>query len=280
VAVKIKAPAKINLALRVLFRREDGYHELYTIFQKITLFDHLMIELTDPPFLKLEVSGERVPAGEENLCLRAARKYQERTGLHFGMNLRLQKNIPVGAGLGGGSSDAAAVLLFLERRFRALGDKELFALGRELGADVPFFLFPYSTALGRGVGEKLSAWPTYPAWYVILSPPVQISTAWAYQNLRLTTPSEPPNYEPGQPLWKQGLVNDFESLIFELYPELKRRKEALIEKGARAALLSGSGASIFGVFEDEATAKEAFRAFCQEGERAFLATNYIPEGGS
>jgi len=276
VAAKLLAPAKINLGLRVLSRRADGYHELYTIFQKVTLFDRLEVRWRKDTEITIEVLGERVPGDASNLCVKAALAYRQRSKLRFGLDLRLLKEIPVGAGLGGGSSDAASLLLFLERHFGALGEEGLFALGKSLGADVCFFLSPYSTALGRGIGEELFPWPTHPAWYVILSPPITISTAWAYQNLRLTTPSEPPNYEPGQPLWEQGLVNDFEPLILECYPALQERKEALLERGAKLALLSGSGASLFGVFEEEAAAREAFAAFRKEGERAFLVTNYIP----
>ncbi len=278
-AVKILAPAKINLVLRIISKRPDNYHELYTIFQKVTLFDELEIQWRDDDRIILEVSGERVPSDENNLCVRAALAYQKRSGKKFGLQLGLHKRIPVGAGLGGGSSDAAAVLLFLERSFRALGKQILFELGKSLGADVCFFLSPYSTALGRGIGEELSPWPTHPAWYVILCPALFISTSWAYQNLRLTTPAEPPNYEPGQPLWEQGLVNDFEALIFEFYPALKELKEELLGHGARAALLSGSGASLFGVFEEKVAAQKALEFFRKKGQKAFLVTNYIPEEG-
>ncbi len=278
-AAKVLAPAKINLVLRVLRRRPDGYHEIYSIFQKVTLFDRLEIEFRNDEKITLEVFGEELPEDESNLCVKAAKVYREKSLQRFGLNIRLEKKIPVGAGLGGGSSDAAAVLLFLERHFGTLGEKKLFEVGRSLGADVCFFLSPYSTALGRGIGDRLSPWPTYPAWYLILCPKLQISTAWAYQNLRLTTPQEPPNYEPGQPLWKQGLVNDFEPLIFEVYPELRKCKEVLLETGAKAALLSGSGASLFGVFEEESLARRAHEALLKAGKRVFLATNYIPEGG-
>ncbi len=278
-ATKVFAPAKLNLVLKILAKRPDGYHELFTIFQKVTLFDELILALSPEKKIALETTGE-VPTGEDNLCVRAAKLYQARTGKIFGLQIRLTKKIPMAAGLGGGSSDAAAVLKFLNQHFGALSQEELMALGRRLGADVPFFLSPYSTALGRGIGEILSPWPTFPAWYVVVCPEVRIATAWAYQNLRLTTPSELPNYVPDQPLWHQGLVNDFEPLIFAVYPEIGRWKRRLKELGAKEALLSGSGASVFGVFETLEEAEKVYLSLKDEGVRVFLVTNYIPaEGG-
>jgi len=271
--IAVAAPAKINLILRVLYRRPDGYHELYTVFQKVTLFDRL--ELIPCGGLQLEVCGEiEVPRGEENLCYRAARLYFDRCGLDPGVKIRLEKNIPVGAGLGGGSSDAAAVLRGLNQLFGSLTEEDLFDLARRLGADVPFFVSPLSTALARGIGEVLSPWPTHPAWYVILCPEIEISTPWAYENLRLTTRREPPNYEPDQPLWKQGLVNDFEPAIFARYPLLEELKGELLKKGACAALLTGSGAALFGVFEEEARAEKAALFFRKKDLRAEVVTNY------
>ena len=275
-AVKLLAPAKINLVLRVLARRLDGYHELFTVFQKVTLFDELELSLTKTPEIKIEILGASLPTDERNLCVQAALLYREKTGLEFGLKIRLKKIIPSGSGLGGGSSDAAAVLSYLNEKFALLTQEELFSLAKALGADVPFFLFPGSTALGRGIGERLSPWPTHPAYYVLVVPRLSISTAWAYRNLRLTIPAEPPNYVPGQPLWHQGLVNDFEPLIFEFYPELKGLKQKLKELGAREALLSGTGASLFGVFERRQQAEKAMESLRGKNLNVFLATNYIP----
>ncbi len=277
---KVLAPAKLNLVLKVLYRREDGYHELFTIFQKITLFDTLEFKFRSDSLIRLEIEGQDLPQDEQNLCVKAALLFREKAHLDFGLEIFLTKKIPVGAGLGGGSSDAAAVLNFLNQCFKTFSSAELLKLGKLLGADVPFFLTPWSTALGRGIGERLTPWPTHPAWYLVVVPELKISTVWAYQNLRLTTPNEPPNYVPDQPLWDQGLVNDFESLIFGFYPELKRLKEYLIEAGAKAALLSGSGASIFGVFEEEKKAKKTYDKLKGENLRLFLVTNYIPSKGA
>jgi len=269
----LRAPAKINLALRVLFRREDGYHELYTIFQKITLFDELF--LFPSRKIELEILGEiEVPEGEDNLCYQAALLFFQESRKACGIKIRLLKRIPAGAGLGGGSSDAAAVLLGLNRLWPVFTLEELLLLGKRLGADVPFFISPHSAALARGIGEILSPWPSYPAWYLVLCPEIKISTAWAYANLRLTTRREPPNYEPDQPLWEQGLVNDFEPVIFDHYPVLKELKEELLRAGAQAALLSGSGAALFGVFSTREEAQRAGRIFRKKGLRAEIVTNY------
>ncbi len=272
--VSVFAPAKINLVLKIIDRREDGYHELYTIFQKITFGDRLIIFFREKG-LSLEVKGENVPLGLENLCIKAAHLFVQKTDLNFGLHIELQKNVPPGSGLGGGSSDAAAVLRVLNEKFKSFSESELIALAKELGADVPFFVSSFSTALARGIGEKLSFWPTFPAWYVILVPKVEISTKWAYENLRLTIPQLPPNYDANQPLWEQGLVNDFQELIFEHYPQLKGLKDKLLSLGAKAALLSGSGGALFGVFREEAQAVKAANAFLKDNlKKVEVATNY------
>ncbi|OAG27828.1 4-(cytidine 5'-diphospho)-2-C-methyl-D-erythritol kinase [Thermodesulfatator autotrophicus] len=268
------APAKINLVLKIIDRREDGYHELYTIFQKITFGDRLTLSFKEKG-LSLEVKGESVPSGPENLCLKAIQLFVQKTGLSFGLHIELQKNVPPGTGLGGGSSDAAVVLRWLNEKFKALSERELLVLAKKLGADVPFFVSSFSTALARGIGEKLSPWPTFPAWYVILIPEIKVSTKWAYENLRLTIPQLPPNYDASRPLWEQGLVNDFEKLVFKHYPELKKLKERLLDLGAEAALLSGSGGALFGVFKEEAQAVEAAGAFSDDTlKKVEVATNY------
>ncbi len=268
------APAKINLVLHILFRRKDGYHELFTIFQKITFFDELEISLAKN-FL-LEVEGNiQVPANEDNLCIKAAKLFFEILGFSGGVSIKLRKNIPIGAGLGGGSSDAAAVLRALNELYqKPISEKELLKISKKIGADVPFFISSYSTALAKGIGDVLFPWPTYSAWYVLVFPGIEISTKWAYQNLRLTISKEPPNYEPSQPLWNQGMVNDFEDTIFKIYPILKKIKETLLNFGAEAALLSGSGSTVFGVFTSKEKAKDAKMVIKDQGFECVVVTNY------
>ncbi len=276
--LRLTAPAKINLVLKILFRRSDGYHELYTIFQKITLTDILEIELrSDGPDIYFQVSGEiDVPKGQDNLCVKAARVLAKELGGVPPVAIYLHKAIPTEAGLGGGSSDAAAVLKGLNSLLGdPLAQEDLLRLAQSLGADVPFFLVPYSTALGQGIGECLSPWPTHQAYYLLVFSGLKVPTKWAYQNLRLTTRHKPPNYEPARPLWSQGLVNDFEPVVFRAYPVLKEIKQGLLASGAVAALLSGSGATVFGVFEEKSAAERAKEDMEKKGFRAEVVTNYV-----
>ncbi len=275
--MKLLAPAKLNLFLRVLRRRADGYHDLETLFQKISLCDEVHLEKASG--ITLEVEGE-APSGRENLCFLAAERYLSRAAIEAGVFIRLVKRIPSGTGLGGASSDAAAVLKGLARLYPGhLPESELFEMGRSLGADVPFFLSSYSTALGKGIGEKLTPWPTLPAWYLVVVPPFRISTAWAYQNLRLTKERSPLNYGPENFSWGKKLVNDFKRLVFEKYPELEELEGALREARALNAGLSGSGSALFGVFETEREARRAKEALIKRfpAYQFFVVTNYSPE---
>ncbi len=281
-SLSLRAPAKINLVLKILYRRSDGYHELYTIFQKINLADELELalkgtQIQKSPTITLQLSGEiEVPQGEKNLCVKAAQLLAQRLGGLPPVHIFLRKNIPTEAGLGGGSSDAAAVLKGINLLLgEPLRWEELAALAQKIGADVPFFLFPHPTALGRGIGEHLFPWPTHEACYLLVFPKVKVSTRWAYQNLRLTTRHKPPNYEPARPLWSQGLVNDFEPVVFKAYPVLKEIKKGLLACGAVDALLSGSGATVFGVFETEKAAKRAREDMEKRGFRAEVVINYV-----
>ncbi|WP_456433128.1 4-(cytidine 5'-diphospho)-2-C-methyl-D-erythritol kinase [Thermosulfuriphilus sp.] len=255
---RILAPAKINLFLQVLGRRPDGYHDIYTLFQKVTLFDELLLELVSGSDIKLVIEGGEAPQDEGNLALQAARLLLDRLGWRIGLRLTLKKNIPMAAGLGGGSSDAASVLMGLNELLGCpLGLDELADLARALGADVPFFVYPYSTALGEGIGDRLSPWPTYRAVFVLFTPPVQVSTGLVYKKMRLTSRKEPFIYDAGQPPWQRGLINDLEEVTFGLYPGLREIKAAFIAFGARASLMSGSGPTIFAVFEEAEAARRA-----------------------
>ena len=278
--MKLLAPAKLNLFLYVLERRPDGYHEIRTLFQKITLCDEVYLQKATG--LSLEVDGE-APPGRANLCFLAAERYLSRAAVEAGVFIRLVKRIPAGTGLGGASSDAAAVLRGLARLYPGhLSESELFELAKDLGADVSFFLTPYSTALGEGLGEKLRPWPALPAWYLVVVPPFRISTAWAYRNLRLTKKKRPLNYGPENFSWDQELVNDFKPLVFEKHPELEALEEALRQSGALKVGLSGSGSALFGVFEAEREAQRAREELEKRfsGYQFFVVTNYSPEEGA
>ncbi|MFN2421459.1 MAG: 4-(cytidine 5'-diphospho)-2-C-methyl-D-erythritol kinase [Gemmatimonadota bacterium] len=245
------APAKVNLWLAILGRRDDGYHEIDTGLQAIDLADTLSLEPA-PAGLELDckVDGDWrnvVPAGEENLAARAARLLAARTGHALRLSLTIDKAIPPGAGLGGGSSDAAAVLVALARRF-AVPDPghTLHALAAELGADVPFFLAG-GTQRARGIGDRLEPIdPPGERWGVLVWPGVFIDTAWAYHawdEMRANGTGASP-VRPGR--------NDFESIVFDHYPAVRRAADVLASSAAAAVTLSGSGGAVYALYGDRA----------------------------
>jgi 4-diphosphocytidyl-2-C-methyl-D-erythritol kinase len=257
--------AKINLSLRVLGKRPDGYHALRTILQTISLHDDLHFELCGNTGITLTCNDPHIPTDEGNLVVRAAYALKERHSVDTGARIRLRKKIPVKAGLGGGSSNAAIALLALAHLWQIPATtSELFEIAERLGADVPFFLAG-GTALGEGIGTTLSPLPSGPNQHlIIVTPNANISTADAYTALNsaaLTTSrlehilsSSPrgPNFQDSTPgLLYNDLNNDFESVIFDIEPEIKRTKKALLQAGANAALLAGSGSSVFGIFSSQ-----------------------------
>jgi 4-diphosphocytidyl-2-C-methyl-D-erythritol kinase len=262
----LPARAKINLHLRVLFRRPDGYHELRTVFQTIDLADTLTLTSRSDGRLSLACDVPEVPVDEHNLCLQAARRLREASGHAGGAHIDLIKRIPVQAGLGGGSSDAAATLLGLNRLWgldRTIG--ELAEIGASLGADVPFFLIG-GTALGIGRGDELVPLPDAVGKTVlVVSPPVAVSTAWAYEHLNFILTKMPETATIGglHRVLAQGAVdlrnctNDFELAVFPEFPLLLRIKHLLLEAGASQAMLSGSGGSLFGLFESDVMCQTA-----------------------
>lgn len=245
------SPAKINLTLQILKKREDNYHEIYTIFQKIDLFDEIEIKRGERSF-SLEFFCETSIPFEENLVYKAYKLFKETFNIKENVKIKVRKVVPVGAGLGGGSSNAASVLKGLSYLY-GINYENLYNLAKSLGADVPFLLSPYSSAIGEGIGDKLIPFPNFSAWYIIISPNFKISTKWAYENLGLTKSKNPIYYTSNIPPWyqNQGLINDFEKLVFEKYKILQKYKEALKSCGACAVSLSGTGPSIFGVFDEK-----------------------------
>ena len=253
-AVSIRAPAKVNLLLRVLGPRGDGFHELETIFQAIDFSDELTVELAGDS-VELEVTGADLGPITDNLAVRAAEAFRRVAGLETGVRIRLAKHIPAGAGLGGGSSDAAAVLRALQHLTgEAVAAQALSTIGAELGSDVPFFLCGSPLALARGRGEDLSPWPPLPvAHVVVVCPPVHVATADAYAALsrsRLSTvvstradlDAAPTNWESVVELAR----NDFESVVADRHPEVRAARESLSNSGMQMVMLSGSGAACFG----------------------------------
>jgi 4-diphosphocytidyl-2-C-methyl-D-erythritol kinase len=248
-SVLLLSPAKINLTLQVLRKREDDYHEIYTIFQKINLFDEIKITRGCRLF-SLDFKGEEPIELEKNLVYKAYRKFKERFGIPEEVAIKVRKHIPIGAGLGGGSSNAGTVLKGLAYLY-GISLEELYEIAVELGADVPFFLSSYHCAIGEGIGEKLTPFPNFSAWYLLIFPGFKINTGWAYKNLGLTKSKNPVYYSEQIPPWhtEYGLINDFKKLIFENFKIYEKYEKLLKEAGAIEVGLSGTGSVIFGVFE-------------------------------
>lgn len=272
--ISVAAPAKVNLWLRVGDRDASGFHPVDTLLCSLRLADSLTIRPGNAATPLLDVAHARPLTAlpdlgpvEENLAFRAARSFMERAGLATGPEMRLVKRIPAGGGLGGGSSDAAAVLRAMARLHPdALAGPDLMELGAGLGSDVPFFVRGAPLALGTGRGDRLATLAPLPARHVVLAvPDFPVATAEAYRWLdedRRETPTLPDRTGQGslQLDWEtvaRQAVNHFEGPVFRRHPRLAALRDRLRERGARIALLAGSGATVFGVFDDEETARAA-----------------------
>ena len=258
----VYAPAKVNLILDVIGRRPDGYHDLAMLMVRLSLRDRLRVTLTDGSGVAVTCPGLDLAAGEENIAGRAARLFLDHVGQEKAVAIGIDKRIPAAAGLGGGSSDAAAVLLALNDLLATgLSRSELQGLGLRLGADVPFFLCGHTAAWATGVGEVLQPWPGLPAcWLVLVNPRFGVPTAWVYQNLGLThrrqMPKIPRFPERAEDLG-QLLRNDLEQVTISRHPEIAEIKARLQGAGALGALMSGSGPTVFGVFAGPSAAERA-----------------------
>lgn len=268
-----KAYAKVNLTLAVGEKRPDGYHEVVSVMQRVSLCDTLTVEQTREG-ITLTCSDPALPSGEENLAHRAASLFFRETGIAGGAALTLEKRIPSQAGLGGGSSDAASVLLALRRLYApALSDTALEAMAAALGSDVPFFIRG-GTQLATGRGEVLSPLPPLTdGWFVIVKPTESFSTPAMYRRLDELPPACTPPLPPlqgGLPALAAGLFNRFEAAIpaGSAVWDIKARLAAY---GALASLLSGSGSAVFGLFDTETAARAAVEALRPAWPEIFLA---------
>ena len=261
------APAKLNLDLRITGRRADGYHCLETIFCLVDLCDRVYLSVREDGLIVLHSATEGVPA-QQDLSYRAAIDLKHASSTSLGANISLEKKIPMGGGLGGGSSDAATVLLALNQLWNTgLSRRQLMQIGLRLGADVPFFIFGRN-AFATGIGEELVECAIPKQWYVIVKPPVHVSTALIFSHKRLTRDSEPsimPTFLSLQPF-----RNDMQAVVFEEYPEVYSAYQNLKQFGQ--PLMTGSGACIFVAFAQYDEAKRAYleiaashQAFLVEG---------------
>jgi 4-diphosphocytidyl-2-C-methyl-D-erythritol kinase len=249
-----KAPAKINLFLHVLRKRTDNYHDIASLMQKISLYDELNFSLR-PEGIVLNCPDSNLPNTPENLVYRAAQAIFDHTNYSSGIEITLTKKIPQAAGLGGGSSDAATTLMALNEICELNLDKtQLMKLGSKLGADVPFFIFG-NTALALGIGDKLTDLPNLPMLNIVLiNPAFPLSTKMVYENLNLRLTRKKINYSI-PPVFTMSDVID------QLHNDLK---QLLLKHGAQGALMSGSGPTLFGIFNNENSAKKALDSIKQE----------------
>ena len=259
-SLSVLAPAKINLFLLINGRRSNGYHLIFTMFQKISLWDEieLSVDQGEKRRIYLECPGSKLTSGPGNLAYQAADLFLEEAGLDLAIKILLRKKIPIGGGLGGGSSDAASVLKGLnELAGFPLNGSSLHLLGCSLGADVPFFLLEAPTAVGRGIGTELKVVNIPHGWYVLVYPGFSVSARWAYENYVLTVQDEDTIFDADKVIQSAMWRNDLEKVIIAKYPEIGRIKEELMALGAEAALMSGSGSTVLGSFLSQ---EEAHRA--------------------
>ncbi len=258
-SLTFKAPAKINLFLLIQGRRSDGYHNIFTLLQKVSLWDEIELSVNNAKKkISLECSDSNLTSGPDNLAYRAAALFLQKTGLDIAAKIFIRKKIPLCGGLGGGSSDAASVLKGLnELAGFPLSPSSLHLIGSRLGADVPFFLLDAPAALGRGTGIELEVIHTTCRWYVLVNPGFGVSTRWAYENFALTRQDENTIFDVDEHIKTAMWRNDLENVIMAEYPVIGRIKTALTAYGAEAALMSGSGSTVLGAFSYRGEAKKA-----------------------
>ncbi|HEY5521642.1 MAG TPA: 4-(cytidine 5'-diphospho)-2-C-methyl-D-erythritol kinase [Desulfuromonadaceae bacterium] len=271
----LSAPAKINYLLNVIGKRPDGYHDLRMIMQRVNLCDEITLTLTNTPSIYVTCNSKGAPDGPDNIAWKAARALLDLTEPGIGVNIKIIKNIPVAAGLGGGSSDAASVLMGMNELLKlGLTEQKLMETGCKLGADVPFFIFK-KNALAEGIGEKLTPLPEMPkCWILLVNPGVRVSTSWVYRSLQLTSKGElnrlPEFFESIEQV-VSILSNDLESVTIPAFPVIADIKARLMNMGAAGSMMSGSGPTVFGIFKSFDIAETARREV-MKGTNWFAAT--------
>lgn len=261
-SIDLKAHAKVNIGLQVKDQREDGFHNIHTIFQELELHDTIVLEKQQRDW-SININDSTIPVDKNNTCVQAYLAIKQCFPKIDGISITLNKSIPSGAGLGGGSSNGAAVLRGLRELFDLpLNNRELSEIAVKIGADVPFFISG-GTQIGDGIGNVLTPINNpFNGFYLLVIPDIFISTAWAYKALKkhLKEDTERPNFAhflEGNNLSKAIFDNDFERIVIPTYPKIGEIKKGLLETGASYASLSGSGSTVFGIYDDEANAKQA-----------------------
>ena len=288
--MRLQAFAKINLGLDVLGKREDGYHEVRMIMQTIRMYDQLDMRKSVEPGIHLTTNKKYIPVDENNLVWRAAKLMMDTCGIIEGVSIHLHKVIPVAAGMAGGSSDAAATLVGMNRLFHCgLSKEKLMELGVQIGADVPYCVLR-GTALAEGIGEKLTVLPPMPdCWILIGKPGISVSTKYVYTTLDLNTDTVHPDIVRMKKALEDGnlygiterMGNVLQDVTIPAYPEVERIKEQMKTLGAVNAMMSGSGPTVFGIFDNEEKAQKACQKLRESGscQQVFLTVPFNNYGG-
>ena len=286
----LRAMGKINLGLDVLGTLPNGYHEVRMVMQMVNIYDQITLKETKEPGISITTNLHFLPVNENNLVYKAAKLLMNEFQIKSGLSIHLYKYLPVAAGMAGGSSDAACALVGVNRLFRlGLSTEELMQRGVTIGADVPYCILR-STALAEGIGEKLSILPSMPRCHILIAkPPVSVSTKFIYENLDMQTVLAHPPIDNllqalsdgNLPALAASMGNVLETVTIPHYPEIQAIKECMLEHGALNAMMSGSGPTVFGIFEEKkcASAKRALTALKAQGiaKQFYLTTPYNPK---
>lgn len=289
--MRLRAMAKINLGLDIIGKREDGYHEVRMIMQTIRMYDVLEIRKKTSPGISLSTNLPYIPCDERNLVYKAAKILMDEFHVEEGLSMKLTKSVPVAAGMAGGSSDAAAAFVGVNRLFHlSLSQEELMKRAVQVGADVPYCVMR-GTALAEGIGEKLTRLPDLPDCYILIGKPgINVSTRTAYENLDLNEIRRRPDIDgmicdiKNKDLYSMTgkMENVFEPGIMAKYPVIREIRDLMEKQGALKAMMSGSGPTVFGIFDDAGKMQNAARALKKSGlaKTVFATRTYKPGGGT
>lgn len=289
--MRLRAMAKINLGLDIIGKREDGYHEVRMIMQTIRMYDVLEIRKKSSPGISLSTNLPYIPCDERNLVYKAAKILMDEFHVEEGLSMKLTKSVPVAAGMAGGSSDAAAAFVGVNRLFHlGLSQEELMKRAVQVGADVPYCVMR-GTALAEGIGEKLTRLPDLSGCYILIGKPgINVSTRTAYENLDLNEIRRRPDIDgmirdiKNKDLYSMTgkMENVFEPGIMAKYPVIREIRDLMEKQGALKAMMSGSGPTVFGIFDDAGKMQNAARALKKSGlaKTVFATRTYKPGGGT